>query len=278
MHRRMPEVVERYRDYAAWQAAGIAHLPIVATQRHWPGTCAVCGSGSGFRIVWTQGKPPASLRESLACVNCGSNARQRAAAGVMLQALASTLRPRIHLTEQASPLFIALHRRFSGLVGSEFQPSLSKRLKLSAWLWRQRVRTWVRHGDATGLRFEDATLDAILCLDVLEHVPDFRAALGEFARVLKPGAALQLTVPWHWTKAESREIARLRADGGVDFLQHPPEYHGDPLGGGVLCFHHFGWDLLDAMRETGFAEAEALRVRDPERGLPEAQWVLRARR
>ena len=65
---------------------------------------------------------------------------------------------------------------------------------------------------------------------------------------------------------------------GIDFLQQPPEYHGDPLGGGVLCFHHFGWDLLDAMRECGFAEAEALRVRDPERGLPEAQWVLRARR
>jgi hypothetical protein len=45
----------------------------------------------------------------------------------------------------------------------------------------------------------------------------------------------------------------------------------------VLCFHHFGWDLLDAMRESGFAEAEALRIADPERGLPEPQWVLRAR-
>ena len=274
----MPESVESYRDDAAWRASGAVHAQVVATQRYLPGSCVVCGSASGFRIGWTDRKPPASLRESMGCINCGCNSRQRAATSAMLRELASKPHPRIHLTEQASPLFIALRRRFPRLSGSEFQPSLAKRLKLSAWLWRQRAWTWVRHGDATRLRFADASLDAILCLDVLEHVPDFSAALGEFARVLKPGGALLLTVPWHWTNAGSREIARLRADGGIDFLQQPPEYHGDPLGGGVLCFHHFGWDLLDAMRECGFAEAEALRVRDPERGLPEAQWVLRARR
>ncbi len=275
----MPESVESYRDDAAWRASGAVHAQVAATQRHWPGACDACGSESGFDVDWKQGEPPPqTLREALRCSACGCNSRQRAATSAMLRELASKPHPRIHLTEQASPLFIALRRRFPRLSGSEFQPSLAKRLKLSAWLWRQRAWTWVRHGDATRLRYADASLDAILCLDVLEHVPDFRAALGEFARVLKPGGALLLTVPWHWTNAGSREIARLRADGGIDFLQQPPEYHGDPLGGGVLCFHHFGWDLLDAMRECGFAEAEALRVRDPERGLPEAQWVLRARR
>ena len=274
----MAESIEAYRDFAAWRASGLAHAPIVATQRYWPGYCAACGSGSGFRIAWTDRKPPDSLRESLGCINCGSNARQRAAATAMLRELASTPRPRIYLTEQASPLFIALYRRFPGLAGSEFQPSLAKRLKLSAWLWRQRVWTWVRHRDATALAFGSGSLDAVLCLDVLEHVPDFRAALCEFARVLRPDGALLLTVPWYWTNAESREIAQLRVDGVVDFLQQPPEYHGDPLGGGVLCFHHFGWDLLDAMRDCGFAEAEALRISDLGHGLPEAQWVLRARR
>ena len=274
----MPESIEAFRDYAGWQASGAAHAQVVATRRHWPGTCDVCGSASGFDVAWNGDEPPNTLREALACVACGCNSRQRAATGAMLREFALKPRPRIHVTEQASPLFVALRRRFLGLSGSEFQPSPAKRLELSKWLWRQRSWTWVRHGDATALRFADASLDAILCLDVLEHVPDFRAALREFARVLKPGGALLLTVPWHWTNAESREIARLRADGGIDFLQQPPEYHGDPLGGGVLCFHHFGWDLLDAMRDSGFAEAEALRVTDPERGLPEAQWVLRARR
>lgn len=274
----MPESVEAYRDFAAWRAAGKRHAAVVATQRHWPGRCIACGAGSGFRIAWSNRQPPHSLRESLACVNCGCNARQRAATAAMLQGLESTAQPRIYLTEQASPLFIALYRRFPGLLGSEFQPSLARRLKLSAWLWRQRVFTWVRHRDATALALDDGSLDAIVCLDVLEHVPDFRAALREFARVLKPGGALLLTVPWHWDRAASREIARLLDGGVVDFMGQPPEYHGDPLGGGVLCFHHFGWDLLDAMRDNGFAEAEALRVADPDRGLPEAQWVLRARR
>jgi len=274
----MPESVEAYRDFAAWQASGAVHAPVVATQRHWPGRCDVCGNADGFDVAWNDGEPPHTLREALTCVACGCNSRQRAATGALLRELASKPRPRIHLTEQASRLFVALHRRFPGLSGSEFQPSPAKRLKLSAWLWRQHAWTWLRHGDATALRFADASLDAILCLDVLEHVPDFRAALREFARVLKPGGALLLTVPWHWDRAESREIARLRADGGVEFLRQPPEYHGDPLGGGVLCFHHFGWDLLDAMREAGFAQAEALRIVDPQRGLPEAQWALRARR
>ena len=274
----MPEAVERFRDYAAWQASGATHAQLAATQRHWPGTCDACGSTAGFAVDCTDGEPPQTLREALRCGACGCNSRQRAATALLLHELDSQPHPRIYLTEQASPLFIALRRRFPGLSGSEFQPSLAKRLKLSAWLWRQGAWTWVRHGDATALRFADASLDAILCLDVLEHVPDFRAALREFARALRPGGALLLTVPWHWTNAGSREIARMRPDGGIDFLRQPPEYHGDPLGGGVLCFHHFGWDLLDAMRGAGFAEAEALRVSDPGHGLPEPQWVLRARR
>ena len=96
--------------------------------------------------------------------------------------------------------------------------------------------------------------------------------------MLKPGGALLLTVPWHWTNAGSREIARLRADGGIDFLQQPPEYHGDPLGGGVLCFHHFGWDLLDALREAGFASAEVIEVWAPAFGLMSIQQAIAARK
>lgn len=274
----MPESIEAYRDFAGWRASGVVHAQVPGKQAHWPGHCVVCGSNAGFRVAAVAGETPATLREALACVACGCNSRQRAATRAMLREVASKPRPRIHLTEQASPLFVALRRRVPESSGSEFQPSLAKRLRLSLWLWRRSEWAWVRHGNATALRFGDGALDAILCLDVLEHVADFRAALREFARVLAPGGALLLTVPWHWDRAESREIARLRTDGEVEFLLQPPEYHGDPLGGGVLCFHHFGWDLLDAMRECGFAEAEALRITDPEEGLPEAQWVLRARR
>lgn len=38
----------------------------------------------------------------------------------------------------------------------------------------------------------------------------------------------------------------------------PPEYHGDPLtDAGCLSFFHFGWALVDDLRQAGFATVEA---------------------
>lgn len=42
----------------------------------------------------------------------------------------------------------------------------------------------------------DASFDAILCSEVLEHVPDPSKALDEFARLLKPSGKLILTAPF----------------------------------------------------------------------------------
>jgi SAM-dependent methyltransferase len=42
----------------------------------------------------------------------------------------------------------------------------------------------------------DQSFDAILCTEVLEHIPDPNAALHEFARLLKPGGMLILTAPF----------------------------------------------------------------------------------
>jgi SAM-dependent methyltransferase len=49
---------------------------------------------------------------------------------------------------------------------------------------------------ATGLEHE--SVDMVICTQVLEHVEDPSAALTEFRRVLKPGAALILSVPHVW--------------------------------------------------------------------------------
>ena len=45
------------------------------------------------------------------------------------------------------------------------------------------------------LAIEDRSLDGILCSSVLEYVPDPSACLTEFARVLKPGGILVVSVP-----------------------------------------------------------------------------------
>jgi SAM-dependent methyltransferase len=50
-------------------------------------------------------------------------------------------------------------------------------------------------GDALQLPFADKSFDILLCAEVLEHVPNDQAAMREFARVLRPGATLVVTVP-----------------------------------------------------------------------------------
>ncbi len=53
----------------------------------------------------------------------------------------------------------------------------------------------VRVGRLEELPYDDSTFDLITCLDVLEHIPDDRAALRELRRVCKPGGWLLVAVP-----------------------------------------------------------------------------------
>jgi SAM-dependent methyltransferase len=55
--------------------------------------------------------------------------------------------------------------------------------------------TGVVRGDATRLPFADGAFDAVVCSEVLEHVPDDVGTLAELVRVLRPGGALAVTVP-----------------------------------------------------------------------------------
>ncbi|HXB66512.1 MAG TPA: methyltransferase domain-containing protein [Solirubrobacteraceae bacterium] len=60
----------------------------------------------------------------------------------------------------------------------------------------------VVEGSVLNMPFADDTFDLAVCLDVIEHLPDDRAALRELRRVLAPGAPLLVTVPayqWLWS-------------------------------------------------------------------------------
>ena len=50
--------------------------------------------------------------------------------------------------------------------------------------------------DINAIPEPDASFDAILCSEVLEHIPDPLKALDEFSRLLKPAGKLILTAPF----------------------------------------------------------------------------------
>lgn len=56
---------------------------------------------------------------------------------------------------------------------------------------------WVAflRGDALNLPFEDGSVDAVVMLDIVEHIADPAAVLAEARRVLRPGGSLVVSVP-----------------------------------------------------------------------------------
>jgi ubiquinone/menaquinone biosynthesis C-methylase UbiE len=56
-------------------------------------------------------------------------------------------------------------------------------------------RLHLRQGDAMSIPFADASFDVVTGYQMLEHVPDPRSALGEFARVLRPGGTVCVVGP-----------------------------------------------------------------------------------
>jgi len=79
-----------------------------------------------------------------------------------------------------------------------------------------------RLGDGSVLPAADHEFQAVLVLDVLEHVPDPEGLLDEIGRVLAPGGVFHLHVPcegdplspWRWLPGQRGERALKRRFGG----------------------------------------------------------------
>lgn len=235
--------------------------------------CGLCRRVVAMPLPWVATQAAPDLREALVCPSCHLNARARAALGLM-QARHPSADAAIYVTEQASPAFVWLRQHYPNARGSEYAMAPARRQAIEGWLHQQGVPGAIALEDVTALSFADASLDAIGCFDVLEHVPDYHRALAEFARVLRPGGDLFLTVPFLDNTQQTLVRARINAAGNIEHLL-PPEIHGDPLSDGVLCYYHFGWDLLDAARRAGFTDAAWRRTWAPEQGLF-GLWTLHA--
>jgi SAM-dependent methyltransferase len=196
-------------------------------------------------------------RESGACAACGGITRIRLAAEWIARAAINFNAPQIYLTEQLTPLYRSLLRRYPTLIGSEFVPDLTEResatLRLASYL--DDPAATIRHEDVCSLTMASESIELIGSFDVLEHVPDYHHALHEFFRVLVPSGQLLLTVPF--LNGSYDTLVRAQWKDGQLLHLLPPEYHGNPTlpTDGVLCYYHFGWDLLAHLRKTGFRAA-----------------------
>lgn len=254
------EAVRSHEEFAAWSQrhAGRLQDRIRLEERlargreafGLTGSCAVCKRETVFFVdqeygfVDGNGVKTPNWREKLQCWYCHLNCRMRAAIHFLTDEMQAAPGASIYISEQLTPMYKTIARLFPNTTGSEY---------LGADLPSGTQRDGLRHEDVTRLSFPEASFDHVLSFDVLEHVPDYRAALREMARCLKPGGSLLLTAPFS-LGSPSTIVRAVIENGEIRHLMEP-EYHGDPVTGSVLCFYHFGWDLLADMRAAGFSDA-----------------------
>ena len=91
-------------------------------------------------------------------------------------------------------------------------------------------------GNALSLPFPDASFDKIVCSEVLEHIPDYRQAVAEIERILKPGGTTAVSVPRYFPEWVCWKLS--------------DDYHNEP-GGHVRIFQES--ELKDAVEKRGLS-------------------------
>ena len=242
------------------------------------GYCYVCNKSVDFQTNFlyalpdTNGRLKPNWREHLLCPDCGLNNRMRAAIHIFEQECNPQLCDSIYLTEQKTPLYKWFTQNYSHVTGSEYLGS-----KIPYGLGDD--QGGIRNETLTALTFADNQFNQIFSFDVFEHIPRYESALRECLRCLKPGGHLIFTVPFTRHSVQHVTRARIVLNGEVEHIL-PPEYHGDPLNDkGVLCFYHFGWELLEQLRSMGFGVAAALLYWSTECGyLGQEQIIFKAKK
>jgi SAM-dependent methyltransferase len=239
------------------------------------GYCEVCARDVQFTadyahcFIAADGKRSPNWREKLDCPHCGLNNRMRAAVGFIQHSAKQT--DSLYLTEQITPMFRVVKSLFPRTLGSEFIPHGIVRGGTDG--------RGIRHEDVTNLTLASRSIDLIGTFDVLEHVPDYRRAIQEFVRCLRPGGTLVMTVPFALASPVTVARARVMDDGSIQHLL-PPEYHGDPLSSaGILSYYDFGWDLLNTFTEEGLVDQGLYFYWSYELGyLGQTQFVIKAQK
>ena len=232
------------RDPGLWLLLHLRPLGDRRRDRH--GACSVCGLSTRFvRNSWVLpadlariAPPGLADRESLLCASCGSSLRVRSLADVLLEHYGTTSRSAVELVEEDG--FRALDVLELNGVG-RLHPVLARSPRL--------VHAEYPEEDMQALTYGEGSFDLVLTSETLEHVPDFRQALRESRRVLRPGGRHVFTTPL------DTRLEHTRSRDGL-----PAMHHG--RGGGpfalvtrrddMVVYTDFGRDLPALVAEAGF--------------------------
>lgn len=154
------------------------------------------------------------------CPRCGSLERYRMVALVLDRLLES--RRDVHLLEIAPKPSIPLlcKRRGWSYVSSDLDSPYAQ-----------------VHADLRAMPMPDASYDAIVCLHVMEHIPDDRAAYAEIARLIKPDGFALIGVPL----------------GGALTQEGAPKHEWTQRYGQHDHVRLYGMDIVDRMQSCGLA-------------------------
>lgn len=242
-------------------------------------TCNVCGAACNAERAELS-------RETASCLVCRSTVRMREVAYLASVALFGAALPIPDLPVRPELRGIGLSDWW------EYADRLAHRIDYHTTWYHQEPEL-----DITAVPDDETEqYDLVISTDVFEHVlPPVQSAFDGAARLLRPGGALVLTVPWlpagdtveHYPEAVDYEVVDVEGGYQVDIIGADgtrnrvvdPCFHGGP--GSTLEMRVFSLSgLMDCLTKAGFTSVRVLRsdvleygiCRDTEASLPLLAW------
>jgi len=254
--------------------AAYARLTRKAPESDEYGWCSVCGGFSRFsrgrlsadadRILQESGYDETYIRElavtnTLNCWRCGAKFRVRCAASSLLRRLHqgrfSSVAQLVRRISHTDSRWRALETGTTAGIFTRFQADCIVKSEYYDSCAAGDYFDNIRCEDLQALSFENASLDLVVALDVLEHIAEPWRAFAEVWRVLKPEGIGLVTVPIEPGRLETATVA-VPAGGAPRFLGNP-RFHPDPLRReGAVVFTEFGRDLGRRLVAEGYSVEE----------------------
>ncbi|MGH8631898.1 MAG: class I SAM-dependent methyltransferase [Burkholderiales bacterium] len=202
--------------------------------------CVFCGGrefasrpiiGDALAAAWALGETERRWfdeREGNYCAGCGMTLRMRMLVWTLRQVAPRLAGLDVLHVNQVNKLDAVL-REAASVVATIYRAGLPPGERTGALI----------NEDLQALTFADRCFDLAIQSETIEHVHDYRTALAELHRVLKPGGWLVYTVP---LLHDRRTRRRAVIEDGVTQHLLPPSWHGCEAEDLVLW--EFGADLL----------------------------------